>query len=552
MRITTEQDTIAAIATALSPSGIGIVRISGADAWDVAGKVFSPGAIGSRTETAKSLAGFESHTVHYGHIKDPADGRAIDEVMLLAMRAPRTYTREDTVEIDCHGGVLVTKRVLEAVLAAGARLADPGEFTRRAYMNGRIDLSQAEAVAGVIQAKNELSLRNSVRQLSGRMRSQIAELRTELLREIAQIEAALDDPEHLSLDGYSEVIARQTAEQRKILRRLIDTAEDGRMIREGIKTVIVGRPNAGKSSLWNALLGEDRAIVTEIAGTTRDTLTEEVRMRGITLLLMDTAGIRATEDTVERIGVARARQAAEQADLILYVVDGSAPLDENDRSILAVCAGKPMIVLVNKSDLAAVTTAKDVLRACAETAGTHGRADSGKADGCKEDGTPCSEADDRKKGEATGSEADGGRQDGTACSEVDDRKKDEATGSEEDGCKEDGTAGNSDAMTMEPIAVSAKTGEGLELLEERITQMFFAERIRTDDECVITSERHRQALLAAEDSLARVRESIDTGLSEDFYTIDLTAAYESLGTILGEEPDEDVINAIFAEFCLGK
>ena len=469
MAIVREQDTIAAIATALSPSGIGIVRISGPEAFAIADKVFRGGA------KADDCA---SHTVHYGYICNPKSGRTIDEVLMLVLKAPRTYTREDTIEIDCHGGVLVTKRVLEAVLAAGARLAEPGEFTRRAYLNGRIDLSQAEAVAGIISAKNELALKNSVRQLRGREREVISLVRNEILREIAQIEATLDDPEHLSFEGFDEIMTRQTAVQLRRIRKMIDTAEDGRRMREGIRTVIVGRPNAGKSSLLNALLGEDRAIVTEIAGTTRDTLTEEVRMRGITLLLVDTAGIRVTDDTVERIGVERAKQAAAEADLILWVVDSSAPMDENDLTILASCGDKPMIALLNKSDLATVTDAA-MLRDAMEKAG--------KA-------------------------AD---------------------------------------MSL-PIAISAKTNEGLEELEERITSMFFAERIAADDECVITSERHKQALLAAEGSLLRVQESMAAGMPEDFYTIDLTAAYETLGTILGEEPDEDVINMIFSEFCLGK
>ena len=471
MQYNMENDTIAAIATALSPSGISIVRISGPEAVSVASRVFQ----------GASLASCESHTVHYGHILNPADGRVIDEVMVLLLKAPRTYTREDTVEIDCHGGVLVTKRVLEAILAAGARLAEPGEFTRRAYLNGRIDLSQAEAVAGVISAKNELSLKNSIRQLSGREREEISAIRAELLREIAQIEATLDDPEHLSFEGFDEVITRQTDAQAKRIKKLLDTADDGRKITEGIRTVIVGRPNAGKSSLMNLLLGEDRAIVTDIAGTTRDTLTEEVRMRGITLLLVDTAGIRETTDTVERIGVTRAQRAASEADLILYVADSSAPLDDNDRAILSACAGKPLIALLNKSDLPGMTTAAELREAVRAAAG-------------------------------------------------------------------DGFA----AGTDEPIAISAKTGEGLADLEERITGMFFADRIRMDEECIITSERHMQALSAAADSLARVQESIAAGMSEDFYTIDLTAAYESLGSILGEEPDEDVINAIFAEFCMGK
>ena len=491
MQYNMENDTIAAIATALSPSGISIVRISGPEAVSVASRVFQ----------GVSLAACESHTVHYGHIVNPADGRVIDEVMVLILKAPRTYTREDTVEIDCHGGVLVTKRVLEAVLAAGARLAEPGEFTRRAYLNGRIDLSQAEAVAGVISAKNELSLKNSIRPVSGREREEISAIRAELLREIAQIEATLDDPEHLSFEGFDEVITRQTDAQAKRIKKLLDTADDGRKITEGIRTVIVGRPNAGKSSLMNLLLGEDRAIVTDIAGTTRDTLTEEVRMRGITLLLVDTAGIRETTDTVERIGVTRAQRAASEADLILYVADSSAPLDDNDRAILAACAGKPMIALLNKSDLPGMTTAAELREAVRAAAG---------------DGFVAS--------------ADGAA----------------GAGASAEGAPVAGTG------TDEPIAISAKTGEGLADLEERITGMFFADRIRMDEECIITSERHKQALSAAADSLARVQESIAAGMSEDFYTIDLTAAYESLGSILGEEPDEDVINAIFAEFCMGK
>ncbi|MCR5085805.1 MAG: tRNA uridine-5-carboxymethylaminomethyl(34) synthesis GTPase MnmE [Lachnospiraceae bacterium] len=491
MRIQTENDTITAIATALSPSGIGIVRISGPEAVNVASRVFCAGAA-QRTD----VSAYESHTVHYGRIADPESGRIIDEVMLLVMRAPRTYTREDTVEIDCHGGVLVTKRVLEAVLHAGVRLAEPGEFTKRAYLNGRIDLSQAEAVAGIISAKNDLALRNSVRQLGGRERAEITEIRGELLREIAQIEATLDDPEHLSFDGFDEMMRKNTASQSARICRLLATADDGRRIKEGIRTVIVGRPNAGKSSLLNALLQEDRAIVTEIAGTTRDTLTEEVNLRGITLLLVDTAGIRESTDVVEALGVARAKEAAASADLILYVADSSAPIDPADRLILASCKGKPMIPLLNKSDLPPAVSAAEIGALVDESMG---------------EGQYACES---KRGDV-------------------------------DGHREANTATN-------PIMISAKTGEGIEALEERITEMFFAERLRADEECLITSERHKQELIAARDSLARVQESIDAGMSEDFYTIDLTAAYEALGRILGEEPDEDVINAIFAEFCLGK
>ena len=550
MAIVREQDTIAAIATALSPSGIGIVRISGPEAFAVADRVFRKGKSsenagvtndagaaesckdgnadrgdGSGVSTAtedgnadsrgdgSGVNNYASHTVHYGYICDPKSGRAIDEVLMLVLKAPHTYTREDTIEIDCHGGVLVTKRVLEAVLAAGARLAEPGEFTRRAYLNGRIDLSQAEAVAGIIGAKNELALKNSVRQLRGREREEITAIRSEILREIAQIEATLDDPEHLSFDGFDEVLTKQTAAQLRRIRKMIDTSEDGRKMSEGIRTVIVGRPNAGKSSLLNALLGEDRAIVTEIAGTTRDTLTEEVRMRGITLLLVDTAGIRATDDTVERIGVERAKQAAAEADLILWVVDSSAEMDENDRTILASCAGKPMIALLNKSDLPTVTDAAALSAVIAEIAG--------------------------------------GEKDQHVAADQEVAVNQNAATDQNAAALHNATVTQNTAWA-EPIGISAKQGLGLENLEERITSMFFAERIAADDECVITSERHKQALLAAEGSLLRVQDSMAAGMPEDFYTIDLTAAYEALGTILGEEPDEDVINMIFSEFCLGK
>ncbi len=538
MAIVREQDTIAAIATALSPSGIGIVRISGPEAFAVADRVFRKGkssenkGVTNDAGAAEScndgnadrgdgsgVSNYASHTVHYGYICDPKSGRAIDEVLMLVLKAPHTYTRVDTIEIDCHGGVLVTKRVLEAVLAAGARLAEPGEFTRRAYLNGRIDLSQAEAVAGIIGAKNELALKNSVRQLRGREREEITAIRSEILREIAQIEATLDDPEHLSFDGFDEVLTEQTEAQLRRIRKMIDTSEDGRKMSEGIRTVIVGRPNAGKSSLLNALLGEDRAIVTEIAGTTRDTLTEEVRMRGITLLLVDTAGIRATDDTVERIGVERAKQAAAEADLILWVVDSSAEMDENDHAILASCAGKPMIALLNKSDLPTVTDAA-ALRSVIE-------------------------------------EITGGEKDQHVAADQEVAVNQNAAADQEAAADQNAAALHKATVTQntawaEPIGISAKQGLGLENLEERITSMFFAERIAADDECVITSERHKQALLAAEGSLLRVQDSMAVGMPEDFYTIDLTAAYEALGTILGEEPDEDVINMIFSEFCLGK
>ena len=350
-------DTIAAIATAMGNSGIGIVRISGENAVEVAEKVF-------REPGKKKLSEAESHTIHYGYVYDGDE--AVDEVLLMLMRGPRSYTAEDTVEIDCHGGMLVTRRILETVLKAGARLAEPGEFTKRAFLNGRIDLSQAEAVIDVINAKNEYALQSSVSQLRGSVSKEIHEIRDQIIYEIAFIESALDDPEHISMDGYGEKLLKVVLSVKKKLEKLIRSSSNGRVVSEGVKTVILGKPNAGKSSLMNVLLGEDRAIVTEIAGTTRDTLEENIRLRGLSLNLIDTAGIRETEDIVEKIGVERARKIADEADLILYVVDGSRELDENDRQILDLIRGRKVIVLLNKTDLEPVLTEEALREACGQ------------------------------------------------------------------------------------------------------------------------------------------------------------------------------------------
>lgn len=347
-------DTIAAVATAMMGAGIGIVRISGDHAVETADQIFQKKGGGALREQ-------ESHTIHYGTIWD--GGEMIDEVMVLLMRAPRSYTREDTVEIDCHGGVYVTKRILEAVIRHGARLAEPGEFTKRAFLNGRIDLSQAESVMDVIQAKNKLALNNSIRQLSGVLSKEIQEIRSVILHEIARIESALDDPEHMSLDGYPDFLQKIVSEQEQKIRRLLAGSENGRLLREGISTVIVGKPNAGKSSLLNALLGEERAIVTNIAGTTRDTLQEQMNFNGILLNVTDTAGIRQTEDAVERIGVERSKQHLADADLAIYVADASTKLDENDFEILDLLTGHKVIILLNKSDLPAVTTEEEIAAA---------------------------------------------------------------------------------------------------------------------------------------------------------------------------------------------
>lgn len=355
MRISDNQ-TIAAISTAASPGGIGIVRISGPDAFAAADRIFC-----SKTGR-KKLSLQKSHTIHYGYIYD--NGEPVDEVLVSVMRAPHTYTAEDTVEINCHGGVLVTRRVLETVLKNGVRAAEPGEFTKRAFLNGRIDLTRAEAVMDVIAAKNRFALSSSVSQLQGSVERQVRELRTEILDVIAYIEAALDDPEHISLDGYKLQMKTTLAPVYERLGRLSASFEDGRMLSEGIRTVILGKPNAGKSSLLNLFSGRERAIVTDIAGTTRDTLEEQLTIGGIGFMMVDTAGIRDTEDTVEKIGVERARRAAQDADLILYVADTSREIDDDDRQIMKILTGRRCLVLMNKSDLNAKVTKQDIEALC--------------------------------------------------------------------------------------------------------------------------------------------------------------------------------------------
>ena len=457
-----KSDTIAAVATAMSPSGIGIIRLSGDESLDIIDKIYRS------KMNKKKISECASHTIHYGYIYDGEE--MIDEVMVLLMKAPNTYTKEDTIEIDCHGGVFVMKRILETVIKYGARPAEPGEFTKRAFLNGRIDLTQAESVIDVINSKNSFALKSSLSQLKGSVLTDVKKIRGNILHEIAFIETALDDPEHISLDGYNEQLLEVVNHERKEIKRLLDSSDNGRILKEGINTVILGKPNAGKSSLLNVLVGEERAIVTDIAGTTRDVLEEQINLHGISLNIMDTAGIRNTEDVVEKIGVTKAKEYANKADFIIYVIDSSTALDESDFEIMEILKDKKAVVLLNKSDLDVVTSKEEVEK----------------------------------------------------------------------------------HLDKSIIAISAKENTGITELEEKIKEMFFHGEVSFNDEVYITNIRQKNSLQDALDSLNLVVQSIEDDMPEDFYSIDLMSAYESLGKMIGESVEDDLVNEIFSKFCMGK
>lgn len=351
-------DTIAAIATAMTNAGIGIVRISGEESFSVIDRIY-------RSKRGdKILSKVPSHTVHYGYIYD--EDKMIDEVMVLILKGPNSYTAEDTVEIDCHGGALVTRKVLETVIKYGARVAEPGEFTKRAFINGRIDLSQAESVMDLINAKNDFALESSVHQLHGDVKNKIEKIRKMIIHEIAFIESALDDPEHISIDGYGKKLKNIIMNILFEIKTLLSFSEDGELLKEGINTVIIGKPNAGKSSLMNVLVGKECAIVTDVEGTTRDVLQQQINLNGITLNVVDTAGIRETEDIVEKLGVKKAKEFLLKSDLIIYVVDASTKLDINDEEIIELLSDKKIIILLNKSDLFQVTSEADIKKKMSE------------------------------------------------------------------------------------------------------------------------------------------------------------------------------------------
>lgn len=338
-------DTIAAISTPMGEGAIAIVRLSGDEAIAIADKIF-------RTPTNKKLAEEKTHTIHYGHLIDPMTEEVVEEVMLSLMRGPKTFTREDVVEINCHGGIVSVNRVLQLVLRHGATLAEPGEFTKRAFLNGRIDLSQAEAVMDLIRAKSDRAMNVALTQMDGKLSRLIGQLRQALLETLAQVEVNIDYPEYDDVEEMTvPVLLEKCSWVRDEIDRLLQTSSQGKILREGLSTVILGRPNVGKSSLLNSLVQENKAIVTNIAGTTRDIIEEYVNVRGVPLRLVDTAGIRETEDIVERIGVERSREALKGADLILLVLNGAEPLSEEDERLFETIAQMDYIVVINKTDL---------------------------------------------------------------------------------------------------------------------------------------------------------------------------------------------------------
>ena len=457
-----KEDTIAAITTGISNAGVGIIRISGDRACEITDRVFQA------ENKKKKASNMKSYTAAFGKIYDGDD--LIDESILLVMKAPHTYTCEDVCELQCHGGIVVLRKILELVLRNGARSAEPGEFTKRAFLGGRIDMSQAESVMSLINAKNDFAVRTSVDQLQGRLKNTIVNMREKILYNVAFIESALDDPEHYSLDGFPDKLRMIIDDILIQVEGLINTFDNGKILSEGINTVIVGKPNAGKSSLLNMFVGEDRAIVTDMAGTTRDTLSEIVNVRGITLNIIDTAGIRETDDLVEKIGVDKAIKSVDKADLVLYVVDGSVELDENDQRIIEKIRDKNVIVIINKSDLE-IKIERDAI-----------------------------------------------------CRYID----------------------------AEVIQLSAMTGDGSEELYDMLNKMFFEGSLSYNDQLYITNARHKNELVCTKNALEKVIESIDMGMEEDFFSIDMMDAYEHLGLIIGETARDDLADKIFKDFCMGK
>lgn len=458
------ENTIAATATSSGNGSISVIRVSGKETFAAVSNIFCDGK-GNRID----LSRYETHTIHYGFICDGSN-RLLDEVLVLLMKAPRSYTREDVIEIHCHGGHYICEEILQLLLKCGVRIAEPGEFTKRAFLNGRLDLSQAESVMDVIQSKSKLALQNSLQQLRGKVREKVVALREMILEDVAYLEAALDDPEHISLDDFTERIESHVDYLLTEVNHLIENSNNGRLIKDGIHTVIVGKPNVGKSSLLNCMLRENRAIVTNVPGTTRDTLEEDIRIGNHLLRLIDTAGIHQTENEVECIGIAKSKESTEKADFVICVLNQNESLSEEDREVLSLIEEKDGVILLNKNDLPAALQREEITR----------------------------------------------------------------------------------YSNKKVIPFSAKRGEGLDELEDYLNQLLSDRKVDSKEEIYITNVRQREALLKTKESLEKVEESIQIGMPEDMYAIDLTDAYESLGLIIGETVEEDIIEKIFKDFCMGK
>lgn len=454
-----ESDTIAAIATPFSSSGIGIIRVSGEESIALVDKIY---------RGRRSLNDYNANTINYGHIVDQ-NGEVVDEVLVSVFRTPHSYTGEDSVEINCHGGIFILRKVLDLVYATGIRPAEPGEFSKRAFLNGRMDLSEAESVMDLISSGSEASYKNSIRQLSGFLKKKVVKLRSEIIHEAAFVEAALDDPEHYELDGFDDKLVIELNRWISEIKDLSDSYHEGSLIKDGIDTVISGRPNVGKSSLMNFLSGHDKAIVTDIPGTTRDIIEERVVIGDIVLNLVDTAGIRQTSDKVESIGVEKAIKAQSDAQLNLYLVDSSMKLSDIDQKYLSSFDPSSTIILLNKSDLDSIVDMDDIHH----------------------------------------------------------------------------------FFDGHVVEFSTKTGQGLDQLKSAVSDLFFDGNLDSD-RFYITSEQNYNDLNDALKSLELVRSSIANGLSEDFFTSDLYDAYKLLGYIIGEEVEEDLVNKVFSDFCMGK
>ena len=517
-------DTIAAVATPLGEGGLAVLRVSGPEALAVADKVFVPVGKSSQKPSAAT-----SHTIHYGRVE--RDGRFVDEVLMAVLRAPRTFTREDTVEISCHGGLLPAKLVLDALLAAGARLAGPGEFTQRAFLNGRIDLAQAEAVADVIHARTELALTAAGEQLAGKLSQRINQLRDDLMRTLAHVEAHIDFPDEDIAPDTRDLLIERLHRAVGFMDELLRTANEGQILRRGIRAAIIGRPNAGKSSLLNQLLGHDRAIVSPIAGTTRDTIEETANVRGIPVVFVDTAGLRDSRDAIEIEGIRRTRAMVAKAELVLHVLDASEPLSPEDEEFLAEFAGKKRIVVWNKADLPRAGDLQSSVEVLAVRL-------------VKPQPSPLTPALSLREREKVSPPCD-------YSSALDFSPSRTNLASELPVGVLDAIGGDCKSPAR-AIAVSCLTGAGIEALKDAIQQAVWDGEIRAEMLQVMINSRHQEALQRAVSSTTGAIAALRDNLTLELAAMDLRIAVNAVGEVVGKTTTEDLLDSIFSQFCIGK